>query len=61
MLFFGFLATLIELNVAVGIINTLLTGLVAMLALAGGLAFGLGGRDSASRFIERLKDDFSHR
>ena len=58
---FGFLTTLIELNVAVGIINTLLTGLVAMLALAGGLAFGLGGRDSASRFIDRLKEDFSHK
>ncbi len=58
---FGLLATLIELNVAVGIINTLITGLVAMLALAGGLAFGLGGRDAAARTIDRLKEDFSHR
>lgn len=58
---FGLLAALIQLEVAVSVINTLLTGLVAMLALAGGLAFGLGGRDAASRAIERLKEDFSHR
>jgi hypothetical protein len=58
---FGLLAALLQLQIAVSVINTLLTGLVAMLALAGGLAFGLGGRDSAARFIERMKDDFSHR
>lgn len=58
---FGLLAALMQLQIAVSVINTLLTGLVAMLALAGGLAFGLGGRDAAARAIEKLKDDFSHR
>jgi len=58
---FGLLASLIQLQIAVSVINTLITGFVAMLALAGGLAFGLGGRDSASRFIDRMKEDFSHR
>src|SRR3989344_5383812 len=45
--FFGFIAALLQLQVAVVLLQTLFTGLVAMLALAGGLAFGLGGRDAA--------------
>jgi len=34
--------------------SILFTGLVAMLALGGALAFGLGGKDAAQRLIERL-------
>jgi len=34
--------------------SILFTGLVAMLALGGALAFGLGGKDAAMRLIERL-------
>lgn len=34
--------------------SILFSGLVAMLALAGALAFGLGSKDAAGRFIERL-------
>ena len=37
------------------IINTLFTGVVFMLALAGGLAFGLGGKDAARDAIEDVK------
>ena len=37
------------------IIQTLFTGIVFMLALAGGLAFGLGGRDAARDAIESFK------
>lgn len=54
---FGFLSALLQVGVAVGIINTLITGIIAMLALAGGLAFGLGGRDRAARFLEKLSSD----
>jgi len=39
-------------GVAQNIINILLTGLVAALALARGLAFGLGGRDLAGSVLE---------
>jgi len=39
------------------IINTLFTGIVFMFALAGGLAFGLGGRDAAREAIEAFKRD----
>ncbi|MEK7513249.1 MAG: hypothetical protein AAB601_03560, partial [Patescibacteria group bacterium] len=42
---FGFLTALSQLGIAVSIINAIVTGLVAMLALAGGIAFGMGGRE----------------
>lgn len=35
--------------------GTLFTGIIFMLALAGGLAFGLGGKEAASRTIESIK------
>jgi len=53
---FGFLAALVQLNIVASIINSLITGFIAMLALAGGLAFGLGGRDYASHLIQKLRD-----
>ncbi len=58
---FGFLTALMQIGVAVGIINTLITGIIAMLALAGGLSFGLGGKDRAGRFLERLSSDMSNK
>lgn len=39
----------------------LFTGLVVMIALALGLAFGLGGKDVAGRWLTRLSDDMSAR
>jgi small-conductance mechanosensitive channel len=54
---FAILAALAQLGVAERLIEILLTGVVAMLALAGGLAFGLGGREAASRYIERLREE----
>lgn len=58
---FGFLAALVQLGVAVQIINTLITGLVAMLALAGGLAFGLGGKEHADAWLGKLKDEMGQK
>lgn len=58
---FGFLTALVQLGVAVSIINTLITGLIAMLALAGGLAFGLGGKDWAMGLLRQLQDEFHHK
>jgi hypothetical protein len=37
----------------------LFTGLVVMFALAFGLAFGLGGKEAAGRFVNRVSDDLS--
>lgn len=46
-----------QLGVARPLINTLVTGLVFAVALAAGLAFGLGGRDMAARKL----DDWSEK
>jgi len=56
---FGFLAALIQLGVASSLINTLFIGLVAMLALAGGLAFGLGGKEEAALIIKKLRREIT--
>lgn len=56
---FCFLAALTQLQIAPRLIQTLFTGFVAMLAIAGGLAFGLGGKDWAAGVIEQLKKDLS--
>jgi hypothetical protein len=57
---FVVLAALTQLGVAADLIKILFTGLVAMLALAGGLAFGLGGRETAEKllrkFFEKITD-----
>lgn len=53
---FGFFAALSQLGIAVSIINSLVTGFVAMLALAGGIAFGLGGKEYAALLIKRLRE-----
>jgi small-conductance mechanosensitive channel len=54
---FALLAAFYQLGIAGPLIQTLLTAFVAMLALAGGLAFGLGGKEHAAQFIEKLKRD----
>ena len=43
-----------QVGIATELINTLLVGVVGALALASGLAFGLGGRDRAAEILERL-------
>lgn len=57
---FSFVAALVQLNVAAYMIQTLFTGLVALLAIAGGLAFGLGGKDSAAELLDKVKEDIAH-
>ncbi len=58
---FTFVATLMQLGVAEALLQTLVTGLVAMIAIAGGLSFGLGGKDIATRILEHLKRDVTNR
>jgi len=59
LLIFGVFAALIQLGIAFALLQTLITGLIAMLAIAGGLAFGLGGKDAAASFINRLRKEMS--
>jgi len=56
---FAIIIALSHLGIAQQFMQILFTGLVVMLALAGGLSFGLGGRDAASKYIERLRGDIS--
>lgn len=58
---FAILAALYQLGVAGPFVQTLFMGVVGMLALAAGLAFGLGGRDAAARWLEKIQEDISHR
>lgn len=49
-----------QLGIASDLIQTLWTGLVFALALAFGLAFGLGGKDNASRALDKVNGMISH-
>ena len=53
--FFTILIVLSQLGVAQDLIRILFTGIIAMLAIAGGLAFGLGGKDIAKDYLEELR------
>jgi len=53
-LIFSLMAALVQLRVAASLIQILFTGLVAMLALAGGLAFGLGGQTKAKELLDKI-------
>ncbi len=53
---FTVIAVLSQLGVAGDIMRALLYGFIAMLTIAGGLAFGIGGQGSAKRVLETLED-----
>jgi hypothetical protein len=54
---FAVMAALTQLQIAAQYMNILFTGIVAMLALAGGLAFGLGGKEVAGEFLRELRSE----
>lgn len=54
---FTIIAALAQLGIATAFLQTLFTGLVAMLAIAGGLAFGLGGQGAVKDLVEKLKKE----
>jgi hypothetical protein len=56
---FGLLAALIQLGIAVSLVNTIFIGLVAAFSLATGLAFGLGGREEAALILKKLREEFT--
>ena len=51
---FALLAILMQLKVTPSLIQTLFTGLVALVVVAGGIAFGLGGKDVAGEVVRDL-------
>lgn len=58
---FAALAALFQLGIGATFIQTLFTGLVVALALAFGLSFGLGGKEAAARYLEKLRMEISDR
>jgi hypothetical protein len=58
---FAFIIALGQLGVAPAYMQILFAGIIGMLAVAGALAFGLGGKDAAGRFIAKLGEDISHK
>lgn len=58
---FAFIIALGQLGVAEYYMSVLFAGIIAMLAIAGALAFGLGGKDAAARFLDKLSGEISNR
>lgn len=52
---FAIMAILLQLGVTPFLLQTMFTGVVAFLVVAGGLAFGLGGKEVAGEFLQDLK------
>ena len=52
---FAIWAILIQLEIARSMLMTLFSGFVAFLVIAGGLAFGLGGKDVAAELLQDIK------
>lgn len=53
-LIFTFFAVLTQLQIAANLIQILFTGIVVALAVALGLAFGLGGKDKAKEIVDKF-------
>jgi hypothetical protein len=51
---FAIVVAITQLGIATTLINTMLIGLIGGLALAFGLAFGLGGRDRAAQILDTV-------
>ena len=57
---FAIVAAINVLGIAVVVVNTLFIGLVAALALAFGLSFGLGGKDTANTILSNLYGKYNN-
>ena len=57
---FAFIIALGQLGVAEYYMGVLFTGIIFMVSLGGALAFGLGGRDAAARFIAKIGEEMHH-
>jgi len=49
-------AILLQLGIAEALITTIIQGIVALIVIAGGIAFGLGGKDAAAEVIQDLRN-----
>lgn len=58
-MFTAILAALNQLDIVTTFTNAIFIGFIGALALALGLAFGLGGKEAAARAIEKIEKDFT--
>lgn len=56
---FAFIAALVQLKIAPDLLKILFTGFIVTISLAGGLAFGLGGKDAAREIVDKIKRNTS--
>lgn len=56
---FAILAALSQIGVGTDLIQTLFLGVVVTLAIAFGIAFGLGGKEVATRILNHVENDFT--
>jgi MFS family permease len=54
---FGLLAALIQLGIAVSLVQMIFMGMVGAGALAFGLAFGLGGKEEAALILRKIREN----
>jgi len=58
---FAFIIALGQLGVADYYMSALFTGIITMVSIGVALAFGLGGRDAAAKFIAKVSEEISHK
>lgn len=58
---FTLIAVLAQLGIASDILSALLYGIIVMISLAGGLAFGLGGQGTAKRVLEGIEAELKNK
>ncbi|MFA6339236.1 MAG: hypothetical protein WCW87_04260 [Candidatus Paceibacterota bacterium] len=58
---FAILAALFQLGIAAAFVQTIFTGIIIALSLAIGLAFGLGGQESAAHILESVRHEISEK
>jgi hypothetical protein len=55
---FAILAILVQLKVTPSLIQIILQGVIGLVVIAGGLAFGLGGKEVAAEILQNLRRKF---
>ncbi|MDD5710982.1 MAG: hypothetical protein PHV43_02700 [Candidatus Colwellbacteria bacterium] len=61
LIIFGVSAAMLQLHIATALIQALMTAIFAMVALAGGIAFGLGGKEYAEHLLKKFRNQVEHR
>jgi len=49
-------AILLQLGIAEALVTTIIQGIVALIVIAGGIAFGLGGKDVAGEMLQEVRN-----